>query len=183
MVTPVLEKRTSCTQFLIGCSRRIQVFEWHMCRQKSLPTSSFTLSQERTFTRFRSKYRKVDVLLIDDIHFLAKKEGIQEEFFHTFNDLFESQKQIVLSSDRPANEIAKLENRLVSRFQWGLVVDIQPPDLETRQAILAKKAVEMNVDLDPEVIEFGEAGHPKHPSDGRSTYARRRILQSRTQAC
>ena len=110
--------------------------------------------QERTFTRFRSKYRKVDVLLIDDIHFLAKKEGIQEEFFHTFNDLFESQKQIVLSSDRPANEIAKLENRLVSRFQWGLVVDIQPPDLETRQAILAKKAVEMNVDLDPEVIEF-----------------------------
>ena len=110
--------------------------------------------QERTFTRFRNKYRKVDVLLIDDIHFLAKKEGIQEEFFHTFNDLFESQKQIVLSSDRPANEIAKLENRLVSRFQWGLVVDIQPPDLETRQAILAKKAVEMNVDLDPEVIEF-----------------------------
>ena len=110
--------------------------------------------QERTFTRFRNRYRKVDVLLIDDIHFLAEKERIQEEFFHTFNDLFESQKQIVLSSDRPANEIAKLENRLVSRFQWGLVVDIQPPDLETRIAILSKKAEAMKVQLQPDVLEF-----------------------------
>jgi chromosomal replication initiator protein len=110
--------------------------------------------QERTFTRFRNRYRKVDVLLIDDIHFLAQKERIQEEFFHTFNDLFESQKQIVLSSDRPANEIAKLENRLVSRFQWGLVVDIQPPDLETRMAILSKKADAMKVHLQLDVLEF-----------------------------
>ncbi len=110
--------------------------------------------QERTFSRFRNRYRKVDVLLIDDIHFLAEKERIQEEFFHTFNELFESQKQIVLSSDRPANEIAKLENRLVSRFQWGLVVDIQPPDLETRMAILSKKAEALSVLLDSDVLEF-----------------------------
>ncbi len=110
--------------------------------------------QEGTFKQFREKYRKLDVLLIDDIHFLANKERIQEEFFHTFNDLYESSKQIVLSSDRPANEIGKLESRLVSRFQMGLSVDIQPPDLETRLAILNNKADAMKMNLDPSLLEF-----------------------------
>ena len=183
-MTPVLERRTSCARNFPSGAAGESKSSSGICVVRKFTNEFIHAIQERTFTRFRNKYRKVDVLLIDDIHFLAKKEGIQEEFFHTFNDLFESQKQIVLSSDRPANEIAKLENRLVSRFQWGLVVDIQPPDLETRQAILAKKAVEMNVDLDPEVIgTLGEAGDPKHPSDGRSTYTRRRLLQSRTQDC
>ncbi|MGF1447898.1 MAG: chromosomal replication initiator protein DnaA [Opitutales bacterium] len=109
---------------------------------------------ENTVAKFRKRYRGVDVLLIDDIHFLSGKERIQEEFFHTFNDLFESQKQIFLSSDRPASEIAKLESRLVSRFQWGLVTDIQPPDLETRVAILEKKAAGLNLHLKPDLIEW-----------------------------
>ncbi|MGF1484387.1 MAG: chromosomal replication initiator protein DnaA [Opitutales bacterium] len=109
---------------------------------------------ENTVARFRKRYRGVDVLLIDDIHFLSGKERIQEEFFHTFNDLFESQKQIFLSSDRPAGEIAKLESRLVSRFQWGLVTDIQPPDLETRVAILEKKAAGLNLNLSHQLIEW-----------------------------
>jgi len=110
--------------------------------------------QENTLTKFRQRYRHVDVLLIDDIHFLAGKERIQEEFFHTFNELFEAQKQIYLSSDRPANEIQKLESRLVSRFQWGLVVDLQTPDLETRVAILRTKAASLKAELPAEVINF-----------------------------
>ena len=110
--------------------------------------------QENTLTKFRQRYRHVDVLLIDDIHFLAGKERIQEEFFHTFNELFEAQKQIFLSSDRPANEIAKLESRLVSRFQWGLVADLQSPDFETRVAILRTKAATLKAELPAEVITF-----------------------------
>ncbi|MDE0767510.1 MAG: chromosomal replication initiator protein DnaA [Opitutaceae bacterium] len=110
--------------------------------------------QENTLTRFRKRYRKVDVLLIDDVQFLSGKERIQEEFFHTFNELFEAQKQIFLSSDRPANEIAKLESRLVSRFQWGLVTDIQAPDFETRVAILRKKAEQHKFKVRDEIINF-----------------------------
>jgi chromosomal replication initiator protein len=92
--------------------------------------------------------------LIDDIQFLAGKERIQEEFFHTFNALHEAHKQIVLTCDRPASEIQNLENRLVSRFEWGLVADLQPPDVEMRLAILNKKAQLMGVQLPPEVMEF-----------------------------
>lgn len=110
--------------------------------------------QENSLTKFRQRYRSVDVLLIDDIHFLSGKERIQEEFFHTFNELFESQKQIFLTSDRPASEISKLENRLVSRFQWGLVTDVQAPDFETRVAILTKKARSMNLRLADDVLQF-----------------------------
>ncbi len=104
--------------------------------------------------KFRAKYRKVDVLLIDDIHFIAGKEATQEEFFHTFNELFDMHKQIVLSSDRGPKEIQGLEDRLVSRFEWGLVTDIQPPDFETRMAILQNKAAEENMALDAEVVRY-----------------------------
>ncbi|MDR0741007.1 MAG: chromosomal replication initiator protein DnaA [Puniceicoccales bacterium] len=110
--------------------------------------------QLNTMARFRKKYRSIDVFLLDDIHFLSGKERIQDEFFHTFNELFEAQKQIFLCSDRPASEISKLESRLVSRFQWGLVTDIQPPDLETRIAILAKKAKDLKVTLESSVLNY-----------------------------
>lgn len=110
--------------------------------------------QSNNVARFRQRYRKVNVLLIDDVQFLEGKERIQEEFFHTFNELFERQKQIVLTSDRPAGEIARLESRLLSRFQWGLVADITPPDFETRLAILRKKARSMNLELEDEILQF-----------------------------
>lgn len=110
--------------------------------------------REKKLAKFRKYYRNVDALLVDDIHFLSGKEGTQEEFFHTFNDLFESGRQIFLASDRPANEIERLENRLVSRFQWGLVTDIQAPDFETRVAILRKKAAAMRLKMDDDVMEF-----------------------------
>lgn len=110
--------------------------------------------RENKLTKFRQYYRNVDALLVDDIHFLSGKESTQEEFFHTFNDLFESGRQIFLASDRPANEIERLENRLVSRFQWGLVTDIQAPDFETRVAILRNKAAAMKIQLDDEIMDF-----------------------------
>jgi chromosomal replication initiator protein len=110
--------------------------------------------RENTLDSFRKYYRNVDVLLIDDIQFLEGKERTQDEFFHTFNNLFDSQKQLCLSSDRPASEISKLEARLVSRFQWGMVTDIQAPDLETRTAILSKKAAAMDYHLSPEILQF-----------------------------
>lgn len=110
--------------------------------------------QNNQLAKFRKKYRQTDVLLIDDIQFLAGKERIQEEFFHTFNALHEAHKQIVLTCDRPASEIQNLEHRLVSRFEWGLVTDLQPPDVEMRLAILKKKAQLMGVQLPAEIIEF-----------------------------
>src|SRR5271168_3620243 len=110
--------------------------------------------QNNQLVRFRRKYRQADVLLIDDVQFLAGKERIQEEFFHTFNALHESRKQIVMTCDRPAAEIQNLEHRLVSRFEWGLVTDLQPPDIEMRLAILQKKAQSMNVTLSEDVMNF-----------------------------
>jgi chromosomal replication initiator protein len=110
--------------------------------------------QNNQLVKFRKRYRQTDVLLIDDIQFLAGKERIQEEFFHTFNALHEAHKQIVLTCDRPASEISNLEHRLVSRFEWGLVTDLQPPDVEMRLAILKKKAQVMSVSLPDEVMNF-----------------------------
>ncbi len=126
---------------------------------KYVPSEKFTMElvssiRDRTVEDFKNQYRKIDVIIIDDIQFLAGKEKTQEEFFHTFNALYEKNKQIVLSSDRPPKSIATLEERLRSRFEGGMIADIGHPDFETRVAILKTKAQERNLDLTEEVFEF-----------------------------
>ena len=110
--------------------------------------------RNNTTTSFREKYRRIDLLLIDDVHFLEGKEATQEELFHTFNELYGSEKQIVLSSDRPPEELSGLQERLVSRFRWGLVADIQAPDLETRIAILREKSSNRGLEVDDAILEL-----------------------------
>ena len=111
--------------------------------------------RDKRIEGFKQRYRTYDVLLVDDVQFLEGKDRMQEEFFHTFNTLYEAGKQIVLSSDRPPKEIATLEERLRSRFEWGLITDIQPPDLETRIAILRKKVKTDRIDVpDPDVLTY-----------------------------
>ena len=110
--------------------------------------------RNNTTAAFREKYRRIDLLLIDDVHFLEGKEATQEELFHTFNELYGSEKQIVLSSDRPPEDLSGLQERLVSRFRWGLVADIQPPDLETRIAILRKKANDRGLSVTDDILEL-----------------------------
>jgi len=107
-----------------------------------------------SYMQFRKRYREVDVLLIDDVQFFAGKERTQEEFFHTFCDLFHAGKQIVLTSDRPLNEIKDIQERLISRFEWGLSADIQSPDYETRMAILSKKMAALNIDISSDILDM-----------------------------
>ena len=107
-----------------------------------------------TVSSFKIKYRNVDILLIDDIHFIEKKEMTQEEFFHTFNDLHQNKKQIVISSDRPPKDLSNLEDRLITRFEWGLITDIQIPDLETREAILRDKAEKLDLHLSDDLLNY-----------------------------
>lgn len=110
--------------------------------------------RKNTTSEFHQKYRKTDILLVDDIQFIAGKDSTQEEFFHTFNALYEANKQIVLTSDRPPKEIQTLEDRLRTRFEWGLIADIQPPDFETRIAIIKRKAELLDISLSDDVCEY-----------------------------
>ena len=135
------------------------VHRWPNKRIVFLSSEGFTNElitsiQTKQTARFRERYRTVDILLIDDIQFIAGKEATQEEFFHTFNALYDAHKQIVMSSDRSPKDIPGLEERLVSRFEWGLVTDIQPPDFETRIAILRKKAEEAKIQVADDVTQF-----------------------------
>ncbi|MDL2253698.1 chromosomal replication initiator protein DnaA, partial [Ruminococcaceae bacterium OttesenSCG-928-I18] len=113
-----------------------------------------TAIQEKRMTEFHEKYRSADVLLVDDVQFIGGKESTQEEFFHTFNTLYNAGKQIVLASDRPPKEIKSLDDRLRTRFEWGLTADIQPPDFETRVAIIRRKAALLNLNIPDDVAEF-----------------------------
>lgn len=110
--------------------------------------------QSKSINQFHNKYRKADILLVDDIQFISGKESTQEEFFHTFNELYQDGRQIVLTSDRPPKDIQTLEDRLKSRFEWGLITDISPPDFETRIAIINRKADLLQIQIPPEVSEF-----------------------------
>ena len=148
----------------LGKTHLIQAIGHHVLASSSMSVcyvSSETMMndyieaiQKKTQVQFRKKYRSVNLLLIDDIHFLAGKEGLKEEFFHTFNALYDMRKQIVMTSDRPIKEIMGLQQRLVSRFEWGLVTELEPPDLETRIAILREKIELMKTSLSDEIINF-----------------------------
>ncbi len=135
------------------CKKRSELF-YLLYHFRGITNEMIDGIRSNKMSEFRNKFRKVDLLLMDDIHFLSRKEGTQEEFFHTFNALFENRKQIVLTSDRPPKDIPDLEKRLVTRFESGLLCDLKNPDFETRVAILHKKAEPENVILSDAIINF-----------------------------
>ncbi len=134
--------------------KRFPNFKYLYLSSEKFTNHLITAIQTKTTSHFRAKYRNLDLLLIDDVHFIAEKDSTQEEFFNTFNALYDAHKQIVVTSDRPPREIPGLEERLVSRFGWGLVTDIQPPDFETRVAILKKKMQRETVVVPDDVAYF-----------------------------
>jgi chromosomal replication initiator protein len=136
------------------CEERRNNKKIHYITAEEFTNRMIDAIRNHTMPDFRAKYRHIDILLIDDIHFLAKKEGIQEEFFHTFNSLYENKRQIVMTSDRPPKDIRDLEKRLVTRFECGLLADLKTPDFETRLAILKKKAEMENIILSEDIFEF-----------------------------
>ncbi|RPI96148.1 MAG: chromosomal replication initiator protein DnaA [Spirochaetales bacterium] len=149
----------------LGKTHLMQAIGHHIFRERPYLKVLYVPSEEfvnefiqairtNTITSFKIKYRNVDVLLIDDIQFIEKKEQTQEEFFHTFNTLHNNKKQIIISSDRPPKELSTLEERLRTRFEWGLLADIQPPNLETREAILRNKAERDNMNIPDEVLNY-----------------------------
>ncbi len=150
----VWARPTSCTRSATACWRANPNANVVYVSSEKFTNEFIIAIKNNQTVEFRNRYRHVDVLLIDDIQFLEGKEQTQEEFFHTFNSLHEAQKQLVISSDRPPKEIQTLESRLRSRFEWGLLTDIQPPDLETREAILRKKAEAEKIPVPDEVTSF-----------------------------
>ncbi len=149
----------------LGKTHLMQAIGHHILRERPYLKVLYVPSEEfvnefiqairtNTITSFKIKYRNVDVLLIDDIQFIEKKEQTQEEFFHTFNTLHNNKKQIIISSDRPPKDLSTLEERLRTRFEWGLLADIQPPNLETREAILRNKAERDNMNIPDEVLNY-----------------------------
>ncbi len=137
--------------YMLNSKKRIRV---HYTSSERFTNQLITAIQNKNTESFRKRYRNVDALLIDDIHFIAGKESTEEEFFHTFNELYNSGRQIVITGDRPPSEIPTVEKRLVSRFHWGLVVEIQPPDFETRVAILRRKAAYRGFTVSDDVLYY-----------------------------
>jgi chromosomal replication initiation ATPase DnaA len=170
---PVSARRISCRPSARRCWRANRANVRYVTSEQF--TNEFVDAiKKQTFSQFRQKYRKVDVLLIDDVHFFEGKDSTQEEFFHTFNELFNNAKQIVLASDRPPSEIKNLESRLVSRFEWGLATQIQVPDLKRASpSCAASRVISMwRSILDP---RLHGAAHPRQRAQtGRRAHARRR---------
>lgn len=149
-----MAKRIFYTPSVLKSAKTAQFINIIYVKGDEFANDIITAIRDQRTAEFRERYRKADVLLVDDIQFIGGKESTQEEFFHTFNTLYESNKQIVLASDRPPKEIKTLEDRLRTRFEWGLLADIQIPDFETRIAIIRRKAQLLDIQMPDDVAEY-----------------------------